>query len=222
MVRDREHLDSTLIRIADAGIEEIFMVGGDAPARHGPFESAVCLLPVVHDHPLRPKRIGIGAYPEGHPLIADEALAQALQEKSKLADYLVTQMCFDADVLLRWLAAERRGGLTLPAYIGIPGSVDRRKLLEVSMRVGVGQSVSFLRKQRGIRRLLGSPSHSAKTLHDALSPHVGDPTYGILGFHWYTFNRLLETWAWEQQRAAAPPAGPQTGAETPRGRNRTA
>jgi methylenetetrahydrofolate reductase (NADPH) len=197
MVRDQEHLDLVLRRAAEAGMDEIFMVGGDASEPHGPFESAVELLSVVHDHPLRPRRIGIGAYPEGHPLIPDETLMRALESKSGLADYVVTQMCFDAKLLLNWLQTERDRGLELPVYIGIPGAVDRRKLMEISMRVGVGQSVSFLRKQRGLRRLFSSPKNSMQVLYGTLAPRIGDPRYGIAGFHWYTFNRLLETWAWE-------------------------
>ena len=199
MVRDSEHLGVVLKRIANAGIEEIFMVGGDAPQPHGPFASAVDLLPVVHEHPLRPRRVGIGAYPEGHPLIPDDALVRALARKSELADYVVTQMCFDPGLLMSWLYTQRARGLVLPVYIGIPGVVDRRKLLEISMRVGVGQSVSLLRKQRGLRRLISSPKHAVRFLHEALAPHVRDPDYRLAGFHWYTFNRLQATLEWEDR-----------------------
>lgn len=201
MIRDRQHLDEALRRFAGAGIDEIFLIGGDAPEPHGPFDSAVQLLPAIHEHPMRPKRIGIGAYPEGHPLIDPATLQKALGQKSELADYMVTQMCFDADLLLDWLREVRADGLTLPAYIGIPGAVDRRKLLEISMKVGVGQSVGFLRKQRGLRRLLTSPMHATASLYDAIAPHVGEPELGIAGLHWYTFDRLSDTVAWERDRA---------------------
>jgi methylenetetrahydrofolate reductase (NADPH) len=32
------------------------------------------------------ERIGVGGYPEGHPLIGDEVLLDALAQKEKLAD----------------------------------------------------------------------------------------------------------------------------------------
>src|ERR1044072_4997465 len=51
MVRDQEHRDEVLRRFADAGIEEIFLVGGDASEPHGPFDSAVQLLPAIHEPP---------------------------------------------------------------------------------------------------------------------------------------------------------------------------
>ena len=84
----------------------------------------------------------------------------------------------------------------------MPGIVDRRKLLEISMRVGVGPSLSFLRKQGGLRGLLRLSGASADSLYDALAPHVGDPALNLAGFHYFTFNRLLETWTWERERAA--------------------
>lgn len=203
MVRDHEHLDDVLRRLSDAGIDEIFLVGGDAAEPHGPFDSAVALLPAIHAHPLGPKRIGIGAYPEGHPLIDPDTLRAALGAKSDLADYVVTQMCFDPDVLVDWIREARADGLTLPIYLGVPGAVDRRKLLEISMKVGVGQSVSFLRKQRGLRRLFTSPMAATSKLYTLLAPRIGDPALGIAGFHWYTFNRLADTIAWEHEHAPA-------------------
>lgn len=201
MVRDRAHLDTLLATAASAGIDDLFVIGGDAPQPAGPYTSAGELLRELADHPLRPEQIGIGGYPEGHPLIPDADLASALRDKAPLATYLVTQLCFDPDVLLRWLAGIRADGLELPAFAGIPGPVDRRRLLEVSVRVGVGPSVSFMRKQRGLRRLLSSPTHAAEHLHDGLAGHLGDPRLGLVGLHYYTFNELEATHRWHQDRA---------------------
>ena len=78
--------------------------------------------------------------------------------------------------------------------------VDRRRLLEISARVGVGPSLSYLRKQGGIRNLFRLSKSSADRLVDALAPHVGDPELNIAGFHYVTFNRLLETWRWEREK----------------------
>jgi methylenetetrahydrofolate reductase (NADPH) len=211
MIRDAHHLDALLERMREAGIDDIFLVAGDAPTSHGPYDSALGLLPVIHDHPLRPRRIGVGAYPEGHPLIEPSALDEALARKSELADYLATQLCFDPDVLLRWLSELRDRGIALPAYVGVPGAVDRRRLAEISLTVGVGASISFLRKQQGLRRLLGRPSHAAAVLHDALAPLVGDPGLRIAGLHYFTFDRVLETVAWDAAREPSTVAGRRRG-----------
>ena len=203
MVRDRRHLDELLAAMAGAGIDDALLIGGDATPPHGPYSSAVDVLPIIHEHSHRPEAIGIGGYPEGHPLVDSDALAEALEEKSLLADYITTQLCFDPDALLAWVEATREAGIALPVVIGLPGRVDRRKLLEISTRVGVGASLRFLRKQRSLFGLLRMSRRSADTLYDALAPHVDEPQLGIAGFHYFTFNRLLETWRWEREKRSA-------------------
>ncbi len=201
-LRDSHHLDVVLARMAASGLDDVFLIGGDGPESCGPYSSALELLPVVATHPDRPRRIGIGAYPEGHPLIDRVALDDALAQKAPLADYMVTQLCFDPATLLQWVETTRAGGLELPLYVGLPGAVDRKRLLEVSMKVGVGTSIAFLRKQRGIRQLLGRPEHAADRLHQAFAPFVGGSPLGIVGLHFYTFNRLIATLDWETRRSA--------------------
>jgi methylenetetrahydrofolate reductase (NADPH) len=203
MIRDRNHLDGVLAAMARAGIDDSLLIGGDATPPHGPYSSAVELLPVIHDHSQRPEAIGIGGYPEGHPLVDPDTLAEALEEKSHFADYVTTQLCFDPDALLTWIRATREAGVALPVVVGMPGLVDRRKLLEISMRVGVGPSLRFLRKQRRLRDLFRLSASSADSLYDAVVPHLGDLELDIAGFHYFTFNRLLATWRWEREKQAA-------------------
>jgi methylenetetrahydrofolate reductase (NADPH) len=200
MLRDRAHLDDVLATMAQAGVEHAFVIGGDASPPLGPYAAAGDVLPLVHEHPHRPRTIGIGGYPEGHPLIDPATLAEVLREKSAFADYVTTQLCFDADALLGWIRETRRAGIDLPVLAGVPGIVDRTKLLEISVRVGVGPSLSFLRKQGGLRGLLRLSGASADGLYDALAPHLGDPALNLAGFHFFTFNRLLDTWRWEQEK----------------------
>ena len=197
MVSDHDHLDRILSAMSRAGADDLFLIGGDADPPQGAYSSAVELLDIVAEHPLRPRTIGIAGYPEGHPTIADESLEQALAHKSRHADYVATQMCFDPEALVGWISRQRANGLTLPVLIGIPGKVSRTKLMELSARIGVGPSLSFLRKQRGIRALLSKGS-TADKLYEKLAPAVDDSELNIAGFHIFTFNQLLETWRWQR------------------------
>ena len=151
MVRDRDHLGRLLAGLTDAGVDDLFLIGGDIEDPVGEYASAVDLLPLVVDHAQRPGMIGIAGYPEGHPRISGEDLDQALRDKSRLADYVVTQMCFDPEALHTWIVRQREQGMELPVVIGMPGRVARRKLLKMSARIGVGPSIDFLRKQKGLR-----------------------------------------------------------------------
>jgi methylenetetrahydrofolate reductase (NADPH) len=209
MVRDRAHLDELLAAMTECGADDIFLMGGDATPPQGEYASAVALLPLLSEHPRRPRAIGIAGYPEGHPLIAPQTLADTLERKSSLADYITTQLCFDPEAVLAWISETRARGVHLPVLVGLPGVVDRRRLLEVSMRIGVGPSLAFLRKQRGLRRLLGRSRVTPDHVHDALAPRLGDRELNIGGFHYSTFDQLVKTWQWEVGTdEGQEPAGP--------------
>jgi methylenetetrahydrofolate reductase (NADH) len=199
MVRDQAHLDALLAAIEEAGGDDVFLIGGDIRKPVGEYSSAVELIPMIDKHPRRPPAIGIAAYPEDHPLISDEALERALREKSRYADYVVTQMCFDAERLRRWVVRHRELGIELPVLIGMPGKVRRRQLLKMSARIGVGPSLRFLRKQRGLRSLLSRRS-SADRLYEAIAPMLEEPALKLAGFQYFTFNALIETWEWHQHK----------------------
>jgi methylenetetrahydrofolate reductase (NADH) len=199
MVRDPAHLDSLLAGMAEAGVDDLFLIGGDADPPIGLYTGADQLLPLIAEHPQRPRTIGIAGYPEGHPLISDEELDRALLDKSRYADYVTTQMCFDPDAVRAWVMRQRERGIDLPVLIGMPGKVSRARLLELSVKIGVGSSVKFVRKQRGLRRLFSRGS-SADRLYDALVPALDDPQLNVAGFHFFTFNNLIETWQWQLEK----------------------
>jgi methylenetetrahydrofolate reductase (NADPH) len=200
MVRDRAHLDTLLGTMARAGIDDLFLIGGDATPPEGPYSSAAELLPVICEHEHRPPRIGIAGYPEGHPQIDDETLWRALMHKSECSHYVTTQMCFDPDAILAWIDEARRRGLTLPVLVGVPGQVDRSRLLKMAMQIGVGSSLKFLRKQRGLLKLFAPSGSPGDRVFDALEPCLDDPRRNLMGFHFYTFNQLVDTWNWEREK----------------------
>jgi methylenetetrahydrofolate reductase (NADPH) len=202
MVRDRDHLGQLLAGLTDAGVDDLFLIGGDIEDPVGEYASAVDLLPLVVDRAPRPGMIGIAGYPEGHPRISVEDLDQALRDKSRLADYVVTQMCFDPEALHTWIVRQREQGLELPVVIGMPGRVARRKLLTMSARIGVGPSIDFLRKQKGLRSLL-SRRATADRLYDGVAPLLDDPDLAVAGFQYFTFNELVQTWEWHQKKASS-------------------
>jgi hypothetical protein len=72
--------------------------------------------------------IGITGYPESHHTISDGMTIQARFEKAPMATYIVSQICFDAQVIATWIERVRARGTHLPIWIGVPGSVDHAKL----------------------------------------------------------------------------------------------
>jgi methylenetetrahydrofolate reductase (NADPH) len=208
LVADEAHLQEILRWLDQRGVREIHVIGGDSKKPVGPYASALALLGAMSRLEHGVERVGIGAYPEGHPLIGDGELDRALLDKQPFSSYVVTQLCFDAGAILDWISGVRRKGIGLPVYVGVPGAVDRTKLLRISLKVGVGDSVRFLKKQSGLVGALLKPGgYSPDGLVEALAPYAGDGEYGITGLHIYTFNQVESTEAWRQRRLSPEKVG---------------
>jgi len=200
MVRDRGHLREILSRLDGLRVESIFVPGGDAPVPAGDYDCSLDLLRDIAEIGHRFEDVGIAAHPEGHPLVGDAELLRLLQEKQPYATYLVTQMCFDPEVLVGWLRRIRDAGIRLPAWIGLPGVADIPKLISLSLRIGVGQSVKVLKKQKGlVNRILSSRPYQPDDLLVGLQTHLGEPGLNIPGFHLFSFNDVERTERWRQQ-----------------------
>lgn len=197
MIRDRAHLSELLARLRDSGIDRAFVVGGDADAP-GAFLDGLSLLRAMADIGKLPQNLGIPCYPQGHPDIPDEALAQALRDKAPFVQYMTTQLCFDPKAIERFIAARRAEGNSLQVKIGLPGVAEIPKLLSISARIGVKDASKFiLRNARFVGALLRSGGTYRPTqLVNNLVPVIADPEAAVLGFHIYTFNNVAATVEW--------------------------
>ncbi len=200
LVRSREHLGELVDRFAKGGFDELFVIGGDETEPAGPYHSAALVLKDMQAMTNRPKRIGIGSYPDGHPIISRDELFKALQEKQPMVNYMITQICFDQKKITAWLGDMRKRGINLPVYIGIPGVLKRQKLLDISLKVGVGDSTRFIMHNLGLAaRLLGSEMYTPDKLVKQAVAMSADKANGIAGFHIYTFNQCQTTEQWRQK-----------------------
>lgn len=202
-VRDSAELRTMLRDLGAAGVRELFVVGGDQSEPCGEFDSALALLRAMQSigHEFT---VGIAGYPETHPLIIDDVAVQAMWDKQSHASYIVSQMAFDARVVLEWVRRLRRRGIVLPVRVGVAGPVGSARLLRVGARVGVGDSLRVLSKHRGVLRHLSGPWTPGRLLAD-LAPAFADPGYGLAGLHVYTFNALTQTARWWQETTAVHP-----------------
>lgn len=197
VVRDKGHLREILARLDEAEVESVFVPGGDAVKPAGDYDCSLDLLRDIADIGHTFEDVGVAAHPEGHPMVDDDELVRLLLEKQQYANYLVTQMCFDSAVMVEWLRSIRRAGVTLPAWLGLPGVAEVPRLISLSLKIGVGQSVNVLRKQKGlVRKMLSARAYRPDDLLSGLVPHVDDPVLGIPGFHLFSFNNVEKTEQW--------------------------
>lgn len=204
MLRDERQLAEILARLDDAGVRDAFIVAGDGEEPVGAFSDSVQLLAAI-DRLRRstagrtPVSLGVSGYPEGHPLVAPAELDRALLAKQSLSSYVVTQMSFDAGAVQRWIGHARELGVQLPVHVGVAGAVDRVKLLRIASRIGVGNSLRFLRKHRGGTKLLRVSGYRPDGLLDELLSNAAPQTPAVAGLHVYTLGDVAATEQWRRE-----------------------
>jgi methylenetetrahydrofolate reductase (NADPH) len=200
MVRDDQHLRGILARLNALPVDSVFVPGGDAASAIGRFATAFELLRSIADHEHNFRDIGVAAHPEGHPYVPDDVLMRELRRKQHYATYLVTQMCFDPVAVGRWLRLARARGVTLDAWLGVPGAAERTALVRTAARIGVGDSLRFLRSQAKIvGRMLLSNAYRPDALLRDLAPLIADPAMNVAGLHLYSFNQVAQTEVWRHE-----------------------
>lgn len=196
---DSRHVGDVLARLRAAGIRSAFVIGGDAAEPAGNLPDAYSLLHAMTEIGSPFEEVGIGGYPEGHVSVGWESIDLALRRKAPMATHVVTQMCFDATTTASWAAGIVDSGVDLPVRVGVPGPVNRKKLMRISAGIGLGQSARFLRKQQNMLwRLLLPGGYSPTRLVRRLGAAMPDARGRVRGLHVFTFNELRKTEMWRQ------------------------
>jgi len=200
LVTDEAHLEEILQRLREICIRDAFVVAGDAEKPAGKFADAGELLSAMAELGHHLDEVGITGYPESHPFISDADTIKAMYEKEPYATYIISQICFDVEVVVGWVQRVRRRGVELPIYVGVPGTVSRQKLMRISRGIRLGESARFLKKYGNwFLRFFLPGGYSPDRLVDGLTPLLADPRSGVYGFHIYTFNEVAKTEAWRRE-----------------------
>lgn len=200
LVTNQAELRDIVDELADSGVDRLFCIGGDATTPAGDFPDALTLLRGIEQTGRRFSSIGIGGYPEGHALIGDNHVEQALKDKAPYATQILTQLCFDGATTVDWARQVAQQGIDLPIRVGIPGAIGRQKLIRVSASLGLGQSARFLKKQQNMFwRFFLPGGYSPNKLIQKLTPAFHAPDNNLVGLHVFTFNELESTEAWRQR-----------------------
>jgi methylenetetrahydrofolate reductase (NADPH) len=198
LVRDTEELEAIVARLQEATVRDVFVVAGDAREPLGRFHAAIDLLEALEELGRPFAEVGITGYPESHPFIDDETTIAAMSEKARHATYITSQVCFDPGITAEWIENVWARGTQLPIYVGVPGAVPRAKLLRVSTRIGIGDSLRFLRKNGSFAGRFVRGGFSPDPLIVGLGPVLESGK--VAGFHVFTFNDVADTEEWRRRR----------------------
>ena len=198
MVRDRAQLAAICERLTGKRISRVFVPAGDAdPA--GDYADALSLLQDLAALGRPFAHVGVTGYPESHPTIADDLTVQSMWDKRRYATHVVSNLTFDAAAVREWIHRMRRRGITMPLLLGVPGPVERAKLMAMATKIGVGESSRFLVKhRRALVRLAAPGGFTGESFLEKCAPTLSEPTALVEGLHVFTFNQLAETETWRQ------------------------
>ncbi len=196
MVHLRPELAEICERLVGKGITRVFVPGGDAEPE-GTYPDALSLLEDLADLGRPFSHVGITGYPESHPTITDDLTVQSMWDKRRYATHVVSNLTFDPSAIRSWVRRMRDRGITMPLLLGVPGPVERAKLLAMATKIGVGESTRFLVKHKGTLARLAAPGgFTGERFLEQCAPALAMPDAAVDGLHVFTFNQIEATEAW--------------------------
>jgi len=207
-MQSRDALDDVLSRLTRwAGVRRLVIVGGDAPCAAGPFGSALDLIESGRLQRAGIVEIAVAGYPEGHPRLSQDALDRTLSAKIEAAEQtglgvsVLTQFCFDAEAILRWVRRLRDSGIEHPVRLGFAGPANLSALIHLAHRCGVRASAQTLTRQAGLtkhRLAAGTPDRVLRPIAEAAS----DGALGRVSAHFFAAGSAAATARWAAGTAA--------------------
>lgn len=204
-----EGLTALVRQLLAVGVRQFLALRGDPPAnlpdwQPGPDEvgSAIELIGLIRRVARdvatgiggagQPTRIGVATFPDGNHhagTTPGQELARLVAKQAAGADFAITQVLFDADGYLRYLAAARAAGVTIPIIPGILpitgfGPLDRAKAMAgveppPALLADLTAETAAARYHNGIR-------YTARLASQVIAG-------GAPGLHFFTFNKAAPT-----------------------------
>jgi len=201
----RDDAHDLLARLnGEAGVNRALVIAGDADRPVGPFADALSLIESELFERNGFTAIGIAGYPDGHPRISNNVLANALAKKVDaiyshgLSADIVSQFCFDGERMVAWLRELRYLRVDVPIKLGVVGPASLRTLLHYALKCGVRTAAKGARKTPAAQLLAESRAdRMLKTLSQITALSTGSVTV-----HVFSFGGLLKTARWVATAAA--------------------
>ncbi|KAL4401820.1 methylenetetrahydrofolate reductase 1 [Malassezia pachydermatis] len=195
---DRAYLDSALDGAKRFGIRNILALRGDPPrgeeywvATDQRFQYASDLVRYIKEQHGDYFCIGVAGYPEGHAQGADRDVPQDMKflkaKQDAGAQFIVTQLFYDASSFARWYHACRAAGITVPIIPGIMPIQNYTSFRRMANLCGVRVPADTLKKLEPIKMDDAKVKEMGIELSIQLIREVQKET-GIHAFHMYTLN----------------------------------
>jgi methylenetetrahydrofolate reductase (NADPH) len=201
-LKSQDMLEEYLTALRDIGASDnVLVIGGDPTVPMGPYDESLAVIESGLLQQYGVKHISMGGHPSGDPNIPADALMPALEKKAaaltslSIPGTVITQVDFDIDRVLQWVAEVREHGVELPIRVGVPGPASVKLLLGFASRLGISTSTTIAKKYGlSVTNLLGKagPDRFIRDLQAALNP----AKHGVVKLHFYTFGGFKTTAEW--------------------------
>ncbi|NYD78404.1 hypothetical protein [Arthrobacter cupressi] len=182
MIPSTAFLRKALKWLARADIGRVLVMAGDGP-QDGPYGESLPLMEDIAQFTSGEFRLGVLGHPEPHPYAREQVLYHALIAKQHLASELTTQLCFDPNIVNRYLRRLRSDGVELPVWISAPTGLPQADIGIATATLGLGPSVRRITRPGPLGRQF------FKTGNFDLDIFEKQLTTDVAGFHINTFNR---------------------------------
>ena len=111
---------------------------------------------------------------------------------------LVSQLCFDADTIVRFVRELREAGVKARFRVGVAGPAKPATLIKYALICGVGPSLRAMRERQEMTKNLLSGETPEKLLTEIARAQLAEPELDIWGVHFFTFAALRKTIEWAE------------------------
>lgn len=207
----RAALEDRIRRSAqEAGVTDVLVIGGGLDKPAGEFGSTMEVLDTGFFEKFGITHLGVAGHPEGNPDFADAQAIEALRQKQDFARRsgidvrIVTQFGFDPHKFISWAEGLKAQGIDLPVHLGVAGPAKITTLIKFAAMCGVGNSISFLKKNALSLTALAT-SHSPEGMVGPIERHW-QSTHGsaIAQIHVFPFGGLKKSAEWLVERGSWP------------------
>lgn len=200
--------DRIRMMAAEAGVTDVLVIGGGLEKPAGPFTSAMEVLETGFFDKYGITDIGVAGHPEGSPDFSEDVAMEALRLKKNFAARtgarmrIVTQFGFDAERFISWSNTLKTHGIDLPVHLGVAGPAKITTLLKFAAMCGVGNSISFLKKNALSLTALAT-SHSPESVVGPIEDHfLANPESAIKQIHVFPFGGIKKSSEWLVERGS--------------------
>ncbi|EJU05155.1 MTHFR-domain-containing protein [Dacryopinax primogenitus] len=201
---ERDMLDDTLDNAKARGIQNILALRGDPPRGEEywipcdpQFQHASDLVKYIRKRDGDEFCVGVAAYPDGHSLDEDAEIANLKLKVDAGADFIITQLFYDADGFLMWLKKVRESGVEVPVLAGVMPIQSYASFLRMTKLCASRVPPSLIASLEPIRHDDEAVKEfgvefATDMIRTITSPNHNGPT--VQGIHFCTLNLEKSTW----------------------------